>query len=198
MLADGYHHLPPGKIAAVVTWLEMTAPPPPRPVPEGYGYRLERWLAPDPARYRALYRAVGETWLWFSRLSMADAALAAIIRDPLVEVFALVKEGAEIGLLELDFRDPAGAEIAFFGVTPGHEGTPAARFMMNAALDRVWSGRSGVTRLMVHTCTLDHPAAVGFYRRSGFRPYLRSVEIADDPRLAAGANRDAAAWFPIV
>jgi ribosomal protein S18 acetylase RimI-like enzyme len=51
---------------------------------------------------------------------------------------------------------------------------------------------------MVHTCTLDHPAAVGFYRRSGFRPYRRSVEIADDPRLAAGANRQAADWFPLI
>lgn len=49
MLADGYHDLPEGKIAAIVTSLEMTAPPLPRPEVEnprgrftGYPHRRRR------------------------------------------------------------------------------------------------------------------------------------------------------------
>ncbi|GAC1566863.1 MAG: hypothetical protein NVS2B3_01940 [Vulcanimicrobiaceae bacterium] len=35
MLADGYHAVPRGKLAAVVTTLEMHAPPPSRPTRGG-------------------------------------------------------------------------------------------------------------------------------------------------------------------
>jgi GNAT superfamily N-acetyltransferase len=195
---DGYHDLPPGKIAAVVTFLEMFGAPPPRAVPDGHPFTLARWTRPDPARYLALYRKVGENWLWFSRTAMGEAALAAIIHDPRVEVFALVRGEEEIGLLELDFRDPDSAEIAYFGVVESFEGTSAARFMMGEGLARVWSRRPAPRRLFVHTCTLDHPRAVAFYQRSGFTPYKRAVEIADDPRLSPGADRQAAGWFPVI
>lgn len=198
MMEDGYHVLPPGKIAAVVTYLEMTGLPPLRQVPEGHAFTLERWITPGPGRYRALYRKVGEDWLWFSRTSMSEAGLVSIIQDPLVEVYALKQAEGETGLLELDFRDPDNAELAYFGVAPGHEGTAAARFMMNQALTRVWTRQPATRRLFVHTCTLDHPRAVAFYQRSGFAPYQRAVEIADDPRLAPGANRQAAGWFPVI
>jgi GNAT superfamily N-acetyltransferase len=125
-------------------------------------------------------------------------ALAAIIHDPAVEIFALSRLGEDIGLLELDFRDPGNAELAFFGVAPGHEGTPAARVLMNHALERVWSRQPATKRLFVHTCTLDHPAAVAFYMRSGFTPYKRAVEIADDPRAVAGMPRAPSAWHPVI
>jgi hypothetical protein len=50
----------------------------------------------------------------------------------------------------------------------------------------------------VHTCTLDHPNALGFYLRSGFTPYARSVEIADDPRLHGVLPRSAAPHVPVM
>jgi hypothetical protein len=50
----------------------------------------------------------------------------------------------------------------------------------------------------VHTCTLDHPAALAFYIRSGFHPYRRAVEVADDPRLLGLAPRDSASWLPLI
>ena len=53
-------------------------------------------------------------------------------------------------------------------------------------------------RLWLHTCTLDHPAALRFYRRAGLRPYLRAIEVADDPRLTGRMPRDAAPDLPIL
>jgi hypothetical protein len=63
-----------GEIGAIVTSLEMTSRPPLHAMPAS-DLRLERWRAPAPAKYRALYRRVGEPWLWFSRLKLDDAAL---------------------------------------------------------------------------------------------------------------------------
>jgi hypothetical protein len=67
---------------------------------------------------------------------------------------------------------------------------------MNRALERAWS--HPVERAWVHTCTLDHPAALAFYQRSGFRAFRRQIEIADDPRLHGTAPRDAARHVPMI
>jgi GNAT superfamily N-acetyltransferase len=195
ILPDGYSDIPVGKIAAVVTHLEMTERPALRPDPEG-AWTLRRVSSPDLDWFRDLYRRIGEEWLWFSRLQMADAELAAIIRSPMVDVYALVHEDRDEGLLELDFRDAGQCELAFFGVTAKLIGGGAGRWLMNRALELAWS--RPVTRVWVHTCTLDHPSALAFYQRSGFHPFRRQVEIADDPRLDGTAPRCVAKHVPIV
>jgi ribosomal protein S18 acetylase RimI-like enzyme len=189
---SGVTDLPAGKIAAVVTYLEMRAPPPRRSA-------LGPWtLEPifDVPRYRALYRRVGEPWLWFSRLVMPAAELSLILADPAVVAFALRGDGADIGILELDFRQPGEAEIAFFGVVPEAIGTGAATFLMDEAIARAFA--RSIERLWLHTCTLDHPRAVAFYRRAGFTPYKRAIEIADDPRATGHLPREAGPGVPLV
>jgi GNAT superfamily N-acetyltransferase len=138
ILPDGYSDVPAGKVAAVVTHLEMTERPALRPDPAG-AWTLCRAPFPDLDWFRDLYRRVGEEWLWFSRLQMADAELAAIIRSPMVEVHALVHEGRDKGLLELDFREAGQCELAFFGVTADLIGGGAGRWLMNRALELAWS-----------------------------------------------------------
>ena len=195
ILPDGYSDVPAGKIAAIVTHLEMTERPALPPDPIG-AWSLRRVESPALDWYRDLYRRVGEEWLWFSRTQMADAELAAIIQSPLVEVYALVHEGRDEGLLELDFREAGQCEIIFFGVIAKLIGSGAGRWMMNRTLELAWS--RPVTRVWVHTCTFDHPAAVAFYQRSGFRAFRRQIEIADDPRLDGTAPRDVARHVPII
>jgi GNAT superfamily N-acetyltransferase len=195
ILPDGYSDVPAGKIAAIVTHLEMTARPAPRLDPAG-AWSLRRVEAPAPDWFRDLYRRVGEQWLWFSRLQMTDAELADIIHSPQVEVYALVQGGRDEGLLELDFRQASQCELAFFGVTAKLIGSGAGHWLMNRALERAWSRQ--VARVWVHTCTFDHPAALAFYQRSGFRAFRRQVEVADDPRLNGTAPRDVARHVPII
>jgi len=160
-------------------------------------FRLVRWRSPATDAYRTLFRRVGEPWLWFSRLVTADAALAAIIGDPAVEIFAVVdRAGIEVGLLELDFRVAGECEIAFFGLVPELAGKGHGRWLMGHALALGW--RAGIERMWVHTCTLDHPAALGFYRSAGFTPFARAVETFADPRIAGVLPRDAAPHIPLI
>ncbi|WP_099827557.1 GNAT family N-acetyltransferase [Oceaniglobus indicus] len=197
MLESGFHDVPKGRVAAVVTHLEMAAPAPPRAVPDPEGLTLTRLHAPDPERYLSLYRKVGAAdWLWFSRLVMPAAKLAQILSNPAVKVYALQRDGSEdVGLLELDFRTPGICELAFFGLAPGLVGQGAGRWLMNRAIEIAWA--HPITRLDVHTCTLDHPDALGFYRRSGFTPVRQQVEIAEDPRLMGALPRAAGSRVPI-
>jgi ribosomal protein S18 acetylase RimI-like enzyme len=192
---DGYTRLPPGKIAAVVTYLEMRERPrlPRLPRPEGWSlHRLNR----DRDRYRALFRRIGEPWLWFSRVAMPDEALAEILDDPRVEALALHDGSADIGLLELDFRPRGEAELSFLGVAPDSIGRGAGRFLMREAIRRAFA--RPIARFFVHTCSLDHPGALAFYLRSGFTPYRRAVEVADDPRLLGFLPLEAAPHVPVL
>lgn len=190
-LEDGYTDIAPGKIATIVTHLEMSEPAPLRPEQPLQDITLSAVESPDTHWYRELFKRVGgDDWLWFSRLELADAELAAIIQDPAVEVYALQRAGADEGLLELDFRQDGACELAFFGLSPTFIGRGVGRFLMNRAIELAW--RQPISRFHVHTCTLDHPSAVGFYMRSGFTPVRQQVQIADDPRLT-GLLPDAAA-----
>jgi GNAT superfamily N-acetyltransferase len=186
-----------GEIGTIVTSLEMTSRPALRAMPMS-DLRLERWSTPKPDRYRALYRRIGEPWLWFSRLELDDAALTAIINDPDVRIWAVLdRQGIEIGILELDFREAGQCEIAFFGLVPELAGKGHGRWLMAMALQAGW-GKPGVMRLWVHTCTLDGPGALSFYIKSGFVPYQRQLEIFPDPRLTGLIPREAAPQIPII
>jgi ribosomal protein S18 acetylase RimI-like enzyme len=192
---NGYTDLPPGKIASVVTYLEMREAP---PLPSARGTRgrpLQR-IAHDCPRYRSLFRAVGEPWLWFSRAIMSDDELAIILDDPRVEAYALVDGNNDVGLLELDFRLEGEVELAFLGLLPGFIGQGAGRFMMDEAIRRAFA--KPIQRFLVHTCTLDSPSALAFYIRSGFAPYRRAIEVADDPRLLGFLPREAAPHVPLL
>jgi GNAT superfamily N-acetyltransferase len=195
LLPDGYSDVPAGKIAAVVTHLEMTEPPVLPDDPQGT-WTLRRVEAPGLDWFRELYRRIGEEWLWFSRLRMTDAKLAATIQSPLIEMYALVQDGRDEGVLELDFRNAGECELRLFGVTADLIGSGAGRWLMKRALELIWS--RPVTRVWVHTCSLDHPAALAFYQRSGFRPFRRQIEISDDPRLDGTVPRSAARHVPII
>jgi GNAT superfamily N-acetyltransferase len=195
-LSDGYHDVPAGKVASVVTYLEMRTPADLRPARQPVGTVLNRINNPDPTWYRDLFRRVGgQDWLWFSRLVMDDAALLRILSDPRVEVYTLDRDGRSEGLLELDFRTVGACELAFFGVTTDLIGTGAGRFLMNEAITRAWV--HPITLFHVHTCTLDHPGALSFYRRSGFTSVRQQVEIADDPRLTGKLPETAGPHVPV-
>jgi GNAT superfamily N-acetyltransferase len=186
--------LPDGQLAAVVTYLEMTAPPADS-VPRGT-LRLSRVAQPESDAYRALFRKIGAPWLWFSRLEMSDAELEAIIADPRVELFEVAAVEAVVGMLELDYREPGQCEIAFVGLVPELSGQGHGRWLLAEAVHRAW--REGVTRVHVHTCSLDHPAALAAYRRAGFVPVKRAIERFTDPRLTGILPADSAPQVPLL
>jgi GNAT superfamily N-acetyltransferase len=188
-----YEPLVDGELAAVVTYLEMHVSP--RPEKPQSQLSLRHWSQPDVERYRILFRRVGSPWLWFSRLVMEDPALAAIIQDPDVEIHAVEDEhGREVGILELDFRQHDECELAFIGLVPELSGKGHGRWLLAEAVSRAW--REGVRRVHVHTCSLDHPAALSAYRRAGFVPFARAIERFPDPRLAGYLSKACAPQIP--
>jgi len=191
-LNSGLRTLPPGHVGAVVTYLEMREPPvmpgiPPSPL------RLDRWDEVDPDAYRSLFRKVGGRWLWYSRLAMDDPTLLANV----AEVHTIIAAGGEqVGMLELDFRQPGDCLIRFLGLVPELAGQGHGRWLFAQTLALAW--RSGIGRVRVNTCTLDHPAALPSYLKAGFTAYARSFENFPDPRLAGLLPRGIAPQIPLL
>jgi GNAT superfamily N-acetyltransferase len=183
-------------LATIVTTLEMPRKPPLRPMPTSR-LRLVRWERPTLESYRALFARVGSRWLWFSRLAMDDAALAAILGDPGIAVHAVIDPaGIEVGMLELDLRRAGACEISYFGLIPELAGQGHGRWLMAETLARAWT--RGVERVWLHTCTLDHPNALGFYRAQGFVATRRTIETFPDPRATGMLPADAAPQIPFL
>ncbi len=196
MLTDGFHKVPLGKVATVVTHLEMQAAAPLRPVALPDGLEL-RQVTPDLDWYRDIFTRVGgQDWLWFGRLAMADEMLQAILDDPKVTFHTLSQDGRDEALLELDFRTQGECELAYFGLTSALIGSGAGRYLMNEAISMAWA--QPISRFHVHTCTFDSPQAVDFYKRSGFAPYQQEIEIADDPRQIGLLPENAAPHVPLL
>src|SRR5262249_61690798 len=118
-------------------------------------------------------------------------------QHPKVELYSVIDEdGVEGGMLELDFREAGACELAFVGLVPELSGKGHGRWLLAEAVDRAW--REGVERVHVHTCSLDHPAALAAYRRAGFTAYKRAVEHFPDPRLLGILPRDSAPQIPLL
>ena len=179
------------------TYLEMRDPSALRParLPDTpVDIRLESPCAP--ALYRRLYRGVGEAYRWTDRAAWTDAEIAAHLAQSGLEVWVARVGGVLAGYFELQPCEDGSVQIAYFGLLPAFIGLGLGGHLVTEALIRAWA--LGPARVWLHTCTFDHPAALAFYQRSGFRPFRRQVEVVNDPRLDGTVPRDVARHVPVI
>jgi ribosomal protein S18 acetylase RimI-like enzyme len=181
-LDKGDVDLSSAEIDVVITYMEMTAPPtrPSVPLPPGK-HALLRVDQPTVAFYRFLYNTVGEHWLWTDRRRLSDEALLAEIDHPEVELTVLYSGGQPAGFVELDRRKAPVVSVNYFGLLREFIGKGLGKYLLNWAIDQAWS--YGPEKLIVDTCSLDHPRAIGEYQRAGFRPVRQVHKRMLDPRL---------------
>lgn len=153
-------------VDVTVYYLEMLAPsqrdvPAPRD-----GLTVLHAQQPSVPYYRFLYDAVGKQYNWLSRRKLADDELATILQDPLIEVHVLYVDGSPAGFAELDRRQPQEVELVQFGLMSKFIEQGLGTWFLQRTIDKVWTYRP--RRFWLHTCTLDHPAAVPIYRKAGF------------------------------
>lgn len=138
-------------------------------MPPREGLSVHHVKTPTVAYYRNLYNAVGKTYYWYSRGQLPDAELATILSHPLNEMHVLHVDGMAAGFAELDRRDPRDVELVQFGLTTDFIGQGLGKWFLQWTIDYVWSTQP--RRFWLHTCTLDHPAALPNYLKAGFVLY---------------------------
>jgi len=177
-MSDG---LPPRTPREVVrTYLEMRDPAALRGESlDEPGLRVRPCAPCTTATYRALYGAVGAAYAWRDRDAWTDDALAAYLARPGVAVWILVDDAATdpAGYFELVRHDDGAVEIAYFGVDARWHGRRLGARLLTAAVREAWA--MGATRVWLHTCTLDAPAALPNYLARGFAVTHREAYLVD-------------------
>lgn len=156
----------------------MLAPPQQAVPPLRDGLAIVHAQQPTVAYYRFLYDAVGKDYDWTSRKRLSDAALAAILNDPLDEVHVLMSDGVPSGFAELNRRIQGEIELVQFGLLPQLIGQGLGKLFLQWTIDKAWSCQP--RRFWLHTCTKDHPAALPNYLKAGFTIYKEEVKAVGE------------------
>jgi GNAT superfamily N-acetyltransferase len=151
------------------TYLEMASPGELRPaLLPGAEPRIERLEECSVELFRFLYEEVGRAYRWTDRLAWSDRMIEDYLATPGVSLWLLSWEGRPAGYFELRAHRDDSAEIVYFGLLPEFIGRGWGKYLLTRAVQSAW--QLGPRRVWLHTCTLDHPAALPNYLKRGFRP----------------------------
>ena len=117
---------------------------------------------------RFLYLYIGEAWGWIDKRTWSDERWQKYVASPALRTFLAFYEGSIAGYFELA-KKASDIEIAYFGLAPEFFGRGLGGALLTSALEHAW--RWDAARVWVHTCSLDHPAALRNYEARGLRIY---------------------------
>lgn len=156
------------------TYLEMKtqddlkSAPAPSPEPQ-----VERQARCSSELFRYLYAEVGRAFRWTDRLSWTDEQVERHLANPRISIWLLSWGGEPAGYFELQQHEDRSVEIVYFGLLPGFIGRGWGKYLLTRAARAAWG--LGPSRVWLHTCTLDHPAALPNYLKRGFRAVREEV-----------------------
>lgn len=163
-----------GAVAVTVISLEMDDPRALVDAPAPPGASWEVVEEPRPDLSESFYRRVGADWQWVDRLAWTPEQWRAWVDRPEHRLLVCRRDGEEAGYAELE-QQGTDVEIAYFGLLPAAIGRGLGGWWLARTIECAWS-IPGTSRVWVHTCDLDGPAALPNYRARGLRECGRTVE----------------------
>lgn len=165
-----------------VTYLQQTDPsqlvPSSRPLPEDARIDWVQQITPEFSRF--LYLGVGSELHWADRLVLTRRQWLEQLRAPGSETHVLYRHGAPQGYIELAAAPgTAGTEVEifYFGLFPQAIGQGLGGALLTEGIRRAWTlderhaGMAPVSRVWLHTCSLDGQQALPNYQARGFTVY---------------------------
>ena len=119
---------------------------------------------------RFLYQLVGSAWQWTDRLALSDEEWKTYVESSSLKTWVAYFKGAIAGYYELNSNSNGDTEIAYFGLAQAFIGKGFGGYLLTRAIKSAWEMPT-TKRVIVHTCTLDHQAALGNYKSRGFTIY---------------------------
>jgi GNAT superfamily N-acetyltransferase len=156
----------------------MDSPPARRSTPRK-GLEVSQASVPAPELNHFFFTTVGRPWKWYSRLDWTYDTWTSYVSDPRTLTYIAYQEGTPVGYLELNEQAEENIEIAFYGLLPRFLGNGLGRAFLSRAIQIAWDRTP--KRVWVHTCSLDHPAALPNYLARGFRIYREETKLTTIP-----------------
>ncbi len=127
---------------------------------------------------RFLYDLIGEPWQWYEKREWTIEQWEAYAGADEVRTFIAYVKGSIAGYFELR-KINNDTELAYFGLSPSFVGQGFGSAFLSHAIDTAWDWPH-TDRVIVNTCSLDHPSALGNYKKRGFSVYEEKTIEYDD------------------
>jgi GNAT superfamily N-acetyltransferase len=155
-------------VKEIVTYVELMARAQLNPAASVPGLVLEP-LDRDSPLVIDLQARIGAPYGWKSARRTEEEWTAWFAQCPARMFWLLSFEGEPAGMVSYDLHSGDEVEIETFGLLPEFAGKGLGGYALTLAVQRAWELSPTVSRVWLHTSTLDHPRALPNYYRRGFR-----------------------------
>jgi len=114
------------------------------------------------------YRSVGKDHFWRDRLLWSDKEWKKYIDNKNLETGIMKINDDLVGFYEQEFHEAKNEmELIQMGVLKEYQGKKLGSFLLKYIIQNIFS--RNITRLWVHTCSLDHKHALNNYLSKGLK-----------------------------
>ena len=123
------------------------------------------------------YKNIGKKHRWVDRLIWDEQRWIDYVSSKKVKTYVLKNKDDLVGFFELIFHfEKKEVEIAYFGILEEYQNKKLGSFLLSEAIKK--SFNQDISRVWLHTCSLDHKNALNNYVARGMKIYkTESVKI---------------------
>ena len=119
---------------------------------------------------RMLYELVGEAYEWNEKSNWTAERWKDFAESDDLRTWIATHQGSIAGYFELQQIDSQTNSLAYFGLAGKFIGKGFGGALLSTAVTEAW-GWGSPQRIIVNTCSLDHPNALANYKARGFIVY---------------------------
>ena len=125
---------------------------------------------PDFQLNKFFYKQIGRKHRWIDRLAWADKKWIQYVENPRIKTFILKDNNNLAGYYEtIRDVDNNHSEIAYFGILEEYFGKKCGGYLLSEAINKLFD--DGISRVWLHTCSLDHENAIKNYLARGMQVF---------------------------
>ena len=146
----------------------------------GSNFKISEVKPPNFQLNKFFYKQIGKNHRWIDRLVWEDKKWIEYVENPNVKTFVLKDDNNLVGYYETIrslYNDHT--EIAYFGILEEYYGKKCGGYLLSEAINKLFE--EGISRVWLHTCSLDHKNAIKNYLARGmqiFKTEKINVEVS--------------------
>ena len=134
----------------------------------GPNFKISEVDPPDFQLNKFFYRQIGKKHRWIDRLVWEDKKWIEYVENPKVKTYVLKDNSNLVGYYEtITDKDNDHSEIAYFGILEEYFGRKCGGYLLSEAINKLFE--DGISRVWLHTCSLDHKNAIKNYLARGMK-----------------------------
>ena len=120
------------------------------------------------------YKNIGKKHKWIDRLVWTEAQWIDYVSNKNIKTYVFKFKNNLAGFFELiSHSEKKEVEIAYFGLLEEFQNKKLGSYLLSQAIQK--SFNSGVERVWVHTCSLDHKNALNNYIARGMKIFKTEI-----------------------